>query len=192
MVVTEFMSLDGVMEDPGGADKSKYGGWAFQFDRGPEGDKFKEDELFASDALLLGRVTYQGFAAAWPSRKGKFADKMNSMAKYVVSKTLQQVTWNNSMLIKSSVMEEVSKLKAMQGVDILVVGSGQLVHTLMQHDLVDEYRLMVFPIILGGGERLFKDGTERIPLQLVEAKPVGSGILTLIYRPNRKQQPPLI
>lgn len=186
MVVTEFMSLDGVMEDPGGADKSKYGGWAFQFDRGPEGDKFKEDELFASDALLLGRVTYQGFAAAWPSRKGKFADKMNSMTKYVVSKTLQQVTWNNSMLIKSSVMEEVSKLKAMQGVDILVVGSGQLVHTLMQHDLVDEYRLMVFPIILGGGERLFKDGTERIPLQLVEAKPVGSGILTLIYRPNRK------
>jgi dihydrofolate reductase len=187
VIVSEFVTLDGVMEDPGGADKSKHGGWAFQFDRGPEGDKFKLDEVLASSALLLGRVTYEGFAAAWPSRTGEFADKMNSMPKYVVSTTLEWAEWNNSRLIKSNVVEEVSRLKAMQGEDILVAGSGQLVHTLMQHDLVDEYRLMVFPVILGGGERLFKDGSDRTARRLVEAKPVGSGVLILIYQPDRKE-----
>lgn len=185
IVVTEFVTLDGVMEDPGGADKSKHGGWAFQFDRGPEGDKFKLDEVLASGALLLGRVTFEGFAEAWPSRTGEFADKMNSMPKYVVSTTLERAEWNNSRLIKSNAMEEVSKLKAIQGGDILVAGSGQLVHTLMQHDLVDEYRLMVYPVILGSGKRLFKDGSDRLSLRLVEAKPVGSGILILIYQPDR-------
>lgn len=188
IVVTEFVTLDGVMEDPGGAEKSKHGGWAFQFNRGPEGDKFKFDELLASDALLLGRVTYQGFAAAWPSIKDEsgFADRMNGISKYVVSTTLQQAGWNNSHLIKSQVVEQVSKLKTMPGQDILVAGSGQLVRTLMQHDLVDEYRLMVYPVILGGGKRLFQDGSDRRALRLVEAKPVGSGILTLVYRPERK------
>ena len=115
IIVTEFVTLDGVMEDPGGADKSKHGGWAFQFDRGPEGDKFKLDEVLVSGALLLGRVTFEGFAAAWPSRTGEFADKMNSMPKYVVSTTLEEAKWNNSRLIKSNVVEELSKLKAMQG-----------------------------------------------------------------------------
>lgn len=188
IVVTEFVTLDGVMEDPGGAEKSKHGGWAFQFNRGPEGDKFKFDELLASDALLLGRVTYQGFAAAWPSIKDEsgFADRMNGISKYVVSTTLQQAGWNNSHLIKSQVVEQVSKLKTMPGQDILVAGSGQLVRTLIQHDLVDEYRLMVYPVILGGGKRLFQDGSDPRALRLVEAKPVGSGILTLVYRPERK------
>jgi dihydrofolate reductase len=188
IVVSEFVTLDGVMEDPGGAEKSRYGGWAFQFERGPEGDKFKYDELMASDALLLGRVTYEGFAAAWPSRTGDdFSDKMNSMRKYIVSTTLKRADWNNSNLIKGNIVEELSRLKAMEGGDILVAGSGQLVHTLAQHDLVDEYRLMVFPVVLGGGKRLFQDGTDRFALRLVEAKPVGSaGVLTLVYRPDRK------
>jgi dihydrofolate reductase len=187
IVVTEFVTLDGVMEDPGGAEKSKYGGWAFQFERGPEGDKFKYDELMASDALLLGRVTYEGFAAAWPSRTGEFADKMNGMAKYVVSTTLERAGWNNSTVIKSNVVGELSKLKAWEGGDILVAGSGQLVQTLTQHNLVDEYRLMVFPLLVGGGKRLFQDGGERLALRLAEAKPVGSaGVLTLVYRPDRK------
>jgi dihydrofolate reductase len=187
IVVTEFVTLDGVMEDPGGAENFERGGWAFQFERGPEGDKFKVDELFASDATLLGRVTYEGFAAAWPSRTGEFADKMNGMPKYVVSTTLHNAAWNNTTLIKDNVAEEVSKLKAMPGGDILVAGSAQLVHTLMQNDLVDEYRLMVFPVILGNGKRLFNDGNEKCALQLVEAKPVGpAGVITLIYHPKRQ------
>ncbi len=187
-MVSEFVTLDGVMEDPGGAEKSKYGGWAFRFERGPDGDKFKYDELMASDALLLGRVTYQGFAAAWPSRTGDdFSDKMNSMRKYVVSTTLERADWNNTSLIKGNVVEELSKLKAWDGGDILVAGSGQLVQALMQHDLVDEYRLMVYPIVLGGGRRLFQGEGEQRALRLVEAKPVGpAGVLTFVYRPDRK------
>ncbi len=185
IVVSEFVTVDGVMQDPGGAEKAKHGGWAFKFNRGPEGDKFKLDELMASDALLLGRVTYEGFAAAWPSRTGEFADKMNGMSKYVVSTTLKQAAWNNSKIIKANVAEELAKLKAMPGGDILVAGSGQLVHTLMQHDLVDEYRLMVFPVILGSGKRLFQDEGKWAALKLVEAKPVGTeGVLTLIYHPE--------
>ncbi len=187
IVVTEFVTLDGVMEDPGGSEKFERGGWAFQFDRGPEGDKFKLDELFASDATLLGRVTYEGFAAAWPSRTGEFADKMNSMSKYVVSTTLEHADWNNSTLIKRNVAAEVSRLKAMPGQDIRVAGSGQLVHTLMQHDLVDEYRLMVFPVVLGKGKRLFNDESEKHALELLEAKPVGpAGVVTFVYHPARK------
>jgi dihydrofolate reductase len=188
IVVTEFLTLDGVMEDPGGAEKFERGGWAFQFERGPEGDKFKVDELFASDAALLGRVTYLEFASAWPSRTGEFADKMNGMPKYVVSRTLEHADWNNSTLIKSNIVKEVSRLKAMPGQDILVAGSAQLVNTLMQHDLVDEFRLMVFPVVLGKGKRLFNDGSKMHALRLVEAKPVGSaGVITLIYHPERKQ-----
>lgn len=182
VIVSEFVTLDGVMEDPGGAEKFERGGWAFQFVRGPEGDKFKVDELMASDALLLGRVTYDGFATAWPSRTGDFADKMNNMAKYVVSTTLKQTSWNNTTVIAGNIGEEVLKLKAMPGNDILVAGSAQLVHTLIQHNLVDEFRLMVFPIILGKGKRLFNDGSNMHAMWLVEAKPVGSGVLTLIYQ----------
>src|SRR6266516_3693413 len=126
LVVTEFVSVDGVMEDPGGAEDFEHGGWSFQFDRGPEGDKFKLDETMESDALLLGRVTYQGFAEAWPSRTGEFADKFNSMPKFVVSTTLEEAEWNNSRLIKGDVADEVSNLKQEPGGDILVNGSGQL------------------------------------------------------------------
>ena len=187
IIVSEFITLDGVMDDPGGADKTERGGWAFQFERGPEGDRFKLEETMAAGALLLGQVTYEGFAAAWPSRTGEFADKMNSMPKYVVSSRLAGPRWNNTMLINGNVEEEVSKLKAMPGGDILVAGSGGLVNTLMQHDLVDELRLMVYPVILGKGKRLFQDGLERLPLRLVEAKPVGSGILTLVYQAERKK-----
>jgi dihydrofolate reductase len=187
ILVSEFVTLDGIMEDPGGAEKFERGGWAFQFDRGPEGDKFKLDEVMQSGALLLGRVTYDGFAAAWPSRTGKFADKMNSMPKFVVSKTLKKAQWTNSSLINGNIVEEISRLKVAPGGDILVAGSGQLVQTLMLNSLVDEYRLMVFPVILGKGKRLFNDGLDKSPLRLVESKPVGSGVLILIYHPERKQ-----
>ena len=187
IVVTEFMTLDGIMEDPGGSENFRRGGWAFQFDRGQEGDQFKADELSASEASLLGRVTYEGFAEAWPSRTGEFADKLNNMPKYVVSTTLDHADWNNTTVIKGNVADEIAKLKASPGGDILVAGSGQLVQTLMEHDLVDEYRLMVFPVILGSGKRLFKDGIDQHALRLVEAKPVGpAGVITLVYRPERK------
>ncbi len=187
IVVSEFVTLDGVMEDPGGAEKTDRGGWAFQFNRGPEGDKFKLDEVLAAGALLLGRTTYQEFFAAWPSRTGEFADKMNGMPKYVVSTTLQLAGWNNSTVIKTNVVERVSQLKAMEGNDLLVAGSARLVNTLMQHDLVDEYRLMVYPVVLGSGKRLFLEGGKRLPLRLVESKPVGSGIVILIYHPDQKR-----
>jgi dihydrofolate reductase len=184
IVVTEFVTLDGVMQDPGGAEKFERGGWAFKFERGPEGDRFKADELYASDASLLGRVTYQGFAAAWPSRTGDFADKMNGMHKYVVSKTLTQLEWNNSSLLQGDLLGDLQQLKAAPGGDLLVAGSGQLVQFLAQHGLVDEYRLMVFPVLLGKGKKLFNDGLAMQPLQLVEARAVGTaGVMTFIYHP---------
>jgi dihydrofolate reductase len=182
IIVTEFITLDGVMEDPGGAENFERGGWAFKFQRGAEGDKFKLDEMLTSDAFLLGRVTYAGFAQAWPSRTGEFADMMNNMRKYVVSNTLGKPAWKNSMVINSDVVDEVARLKAMDGKDILVAGSGQLVNTLFEHDLVDELRLMVFPVILGKGKRLFNNGKAEHTLQLVESKPVGDeGVITLVY-----------
>lgn len=190
VVVSEFVSLDGVMEDPGGGEEYKHGGWVFQFDRGPEGDEFKLEEVFASDALLLGRVTYEGFAAAWPGRTDEqgFADKFNSMPKYVVSTTLEEpLEWNNSTPIRENVADEVFKLKQEPGGDILVNGSAQLVQTLMEHDLVDEYRLMTFPIILGSGKRLFGETSDTTALRLVDTKTVGSGVVILTYRPVREE-----
>ncbi len=187
LVVTEFLTVDGVMEDPGGAEKFERGGWALQFDRGPGGDEFKLDELMASDTLLLGRKTYQGFAAAWPSRTGEYADKFNSMPKVVVSKTLKQATWNNSSLIRENIPQAIAMLKQAPGEDILVHGSAQLVQTLIQHDLVDEYRLMVFPVVLGKGRRMFNDGLDKLPLKLVEAQPVGpAGVITLVYQREKR------
>ncbi len=186
LIVSEFVTLDGVMEDPGGSEKTPRGGWAFQFNRGPEGDKFKLDETMEAEAMLLGRVTYQGFAEAWPSRTGEFADKMNSMPKYVVSRTLERPTWQNTTVIRGNVAQEVARLKETRRGPILVAGSGQLVQALMQSGLVDEYRLMVYPVILGGGKRLYKDGIDRLPMRLVESMPVGEGILIAVYHPEGK------
>jgi dihydrofolate reductase len=183
IVVTEFVSLDGVMEDPGGAENFKHGGWSFEIARGDEGDKFKLDEAFASEALLLGRVTYEGFAKAWPSREGEFADKFNSMPKYVVSSTLDEPEWNNSTVLKGDVVEEVEKLRREQDGDIVVHGSAQLVQTLLEHDLVDELRLMVYPLVLGSGRRLFDETSDKKPLRLVDSKVVGDGVTILIYEP---------
>jgi dihydrofolate reductase len=183
IVVTEFVSLDGVMEDPGGSENFAQGGWSFKISRGDEGDKFKLDETFASEALLLGRVTYEGFAEAWPSREGEFADKFNSMPKYVVSSTLDQPEWNNSTVLKGDVVEEVGKLRQEQDGDIVVHGSARLVQTLIEHDLVDELRLMVYPVVLGSGKRLFGDTSDKKPLRLVDSKVVGDGVAILIYEP---------
>ncbi|HYT52635.1 MAG TPA: dihydrofolate reductase family protein [Gaiellaceae bacterium] len=183
IVITEFVSLDGVMEDPGGAESFKYGGWTFEINRGDEGDKFKLDEALSSEALLLGRVTYEGFAAAWPSREGEFADKFNTMPKYVVSSTLEEPEWNNSTVLKGDVAEEVAKLKHEQDGDIYVHGSARLVQTLVEHDLVDELRLMVFPVVLGSGKRLFGETSDKKPLRLVDSKVVGDGVAILIYEP---------
>jgi len=181
LVVTEFVTLDGVMEDPGGSEKSARGGWAFQFDRGDEGDKFKLDELMASDAQLLGRVTYEGFAKAWPSIEDEagFADKMNTMPKFVVSSTLENAEWNNTTVLSGNIPDEVSRLKQQFDGDILVAGSAQLAQSLLQHDLVDELRLMVFPIVLGSGKRLFGDGAAKT-FTLAETRQTGAvAILTL-------------
>src|SRR5437879_13445823 len=183
IVVTEFSSLDGVVEDPGGAENFKYGGWSFEISRGDEGDEFKLDEGFASEALLLGRVTYEGFAAAWPSMEGEFADKFNNMPKYVVSSTLDQPEWNNTTVLKGDVVEAVRKLKREHDGNVVVHGSRQLAQTLLEHDLVDELRLMVFPIVLGRGKRLFGETSDKKRLQLVESKAVGGGVAILIYRP---------
>ena len=185
VVVSQFISLDGVVEDPGGAEEFDRGGWAFKFDRGPEGDKFKLDEVMASEALLLGRVTYEGFAKAWPSRSGDFADKFNGMPKYVVSTTLKDPEWNNSTVIDGDVAEAVAELKRDVDGDILVNGSVQLVQALMEHGLVDEYRLMVFPTVLGGGKRLFGETSDAAALRLVDTRPAGETLI-LIYEPAAK------
>jgi len=181
IVITEFVSLDGVMEDPGGAEDFKHGGWTFEFDQGDEGNRFKLDETLEAEALLLGRVTYEGFAAAWPSMEDPagFADKMNSMPKYVVSSTLESPEWNNSTVLKGDLAEEVGKLK--QEIDgvILVGGSAQLAQSLIELDLVDEVRLMVFPIVLGSGKRLFGEASDKRTLRLADSKTVGAGIVIL-------------
>jgi dihydrofolate reductase len=187
IVVTEFVSLDGVMEAPGGGEDFKHGGWSFEINRGEEGDKFKLDETRSAEALLLGRVTYEGFAAAWPSREGEFADKFNTMPKYVVSSTLEEPEWNNSTVLKGDVAEEVAKLREKQDGDIVVHGSARLVQTLVEQDLVDELRLMVFPVVLGTGKRLFGETSDKKPLRLVDTKIVGDGVAILIYQPAGEQ-----
>ena len=187
IVVTEFVSLDGVMEDPGGAEGFKHGGWTFEFDSGDEGNQFKLDETLEADALLLGRVTYEGFAAAWPSMEDPvgFADKMNSMPKYVVSSTLESPAWNNSTVLEGDVGEAVGKLK--QEIDgvILVGGSAQLAQSLIELDLVDELRLMVFPVVLGSGKRLFGEASDKRTLRLADSKTVGDGIVILTLERDR-------
>ena len=182
IVVTEFVSLDGVMEDPGGSENFRYGGWSFEFDRGEEGNKFKLDETLESAALLLGRVTYEGFAEAWPSRSGEFADKFNTMPKYVVSSTLENPDWDNSTVLRGDVVDSVSKLRDDVDGSIVVHGSARLVETLLEHDLVDELRLMVFPVVLGTGKRLFGETSDKKPLELIDSRTVGEGVAILVYR----------
>jgi dihydrofolate reductase len=183
IVVTEYISVDGVVEAPSGTETFERVGWTDDFKRGPEGDKFKFDETMASDALLLGRITYEGFAAVWPGFQGEFADKFNSMPKYVISRTLSKPEWNNTTVLRGSVVEEVTNLKQRYARDIVVHGSPQLAQTLIEHDLVDELRLMVYPVIVGAGKRLFATTSTKKTLQLSEAKTVNDGIHILIYRP---------
>jgi dihydrofolate reductase len=189
IVVTEFVSLDGVMEAPGGGEDFKHAGWTFEIERGDEGDKFKLDETLSSEALLLGRKTYEGFAAAWPSRTDEvgFADKFNSMPKYIVSSTLENPEWNNTTVLKGDPVEEVSKLRQRPGGDIVVHGSAQLVQTLLEHDLVDELRLMIYPVVLGTGKRLFDETSDKKRLRLTDTKTVGDGITICIYEPARPE-----
>ncbi|HEX6460820.1 MAG TPA: dihydrofolate reductase family protein [Thermoleophilaceae bacterium] len=179
LVISQFMTIDGVVEDPGGAEDFERGGWAFQFDRGPEGDKFKLDEVMGADALLLGRTTYEGFAAAWPSREGDFADKFNGMPKYVVSSTLSEPEWNNSHVIS---VDDVARIKDEGEGHILVNGSVQLCRALGELGLVDEYRLMIFPVILGGGKKLFDGTAASQPLRLTSSMPAGETLIA-IYEP---------
>jgi dihydrofolate reductase len=183
LIVTEFVSIDGVFEDPGGAEGYEHGGWTFEYDRGDEGNKFKLDELMDADVQLFGRVTYEGFAAAWPSRDGDFADKINQGPKYVVSGTLENPEWQNTTVLSGDVAEEITDLKERTDGNILVAGSGTLVRGLLAADLVDELRLMVFPTVLGRGKRLFPDGIDRLKLNLVESGPVGpDGVQIQVYR----------
>jgi dihydrofolate reductase len=182
LVVTEFVSIDGVFEDPGGAEDYEHGGWTFEYDRGEDGNTFKMDELTQSQVQLLGRRTYEGFAEAWPSREGPFADKLNSDPKYVVSNTLTDPAWQNTTVISGDVVEGVSKLKDETEGTILVAGSGTLVRTLLAADLIDELRLMVFPTVLGRGERLFPDGVDRLKFKLADSRTVGpDGVQVQVY-----------
>ena len=181
--VTEFVSVDGVFEDPGGAENYEHGGWTFEYDRGEDGNQFKLDELTEAKVHLLGRVTYEGFAAAWPSRDGPFADKLNNDPKVVVSSTLTNPEWQNTTVLAGDVVGEVSKLKEQTDGVVLVAGSGTLVGTLLAAGLVDELRLMVFPTILGRGRRLFPDGIDQLKLTLAESRAVGpDGVQIQIYR----------
>lgn len=188
IVVTEFVSLDGVIEDPGGSENYAHGGWSFAFDRGEKGGAFKLSELVAAEAMLLGRVTYEGFAAAWPGREDEygFSEKMNSVAKYVVSSTLQSAGWNNSTVLSGDPVQEITALKERIAGDILVGGSAQLVQLLIANDLVDEYRLMVFPVILGSGKRLWGEDARATPaaLTLDEADRDGE-VQLLVLHPKR-------
>jgi dihydrofolate reductase len=190
IVVTEFVSLDGVMEDPGGAEGYRHGGWTFEFDRGPEGDKFKLDEALGAEALLLGRVTYEGFAAAWPSREGEFADKFNTMPKYVVSSTLEKADWTNSTVLEGDLAAGVAALRQKHDGDVVVNGSARLVQALIEHDLVDELRLMVFPVVLGSGRRLFGETSDKKRFRLTSSTTVGDGVAIQVYEPVRGEASP--
>jgi dihydrofolate reductase len=184
IVVTEFVTLDGVFEDPGGSEDFERGGWAFQFERGEDGDKFKLDETMSSDALLLGRRTWEEFAKHWPEREGEFADKFNDSTKYVVSSTVSdpESVWSNSQVIG---LDEIGELRSRDGGDVVVHGSGRLARALLEKGLVDELRLMVFPVVLGAGKRLLDETRSTQPLRLVESRPVGpDGVVLLIYGPQ--------
>jgi len=183
IVVTEYISVDGVVEAPSGTEAFERVGWTDDFSRGPEGDAFKVDETMASDALLLGRRTYDEFARVWPHVPGEFADRFNTMPKYVVSSTLESPEWSNTTVLRGNVVDEVTKLKDRYGRDIVVHGSPQLAQTLIEHDLVDELRLMTYPVIVGAGKRLFAETSGKKNLRLVETRTFGDGVTVLVYRP---------
>ena len=185
IVVTEFISLDGVIEDPGGSEDFEHGGWTFEIDRGEEGDKFKLDELFEAEAQLFGRRTYEGFFAAWPSREkepglAEFAKRINAMPKYVYSTTLQDPSWQNTTVLSGDFAEDIRRVKGEVDGVILVAGSATLAQGLIDNDLLDELRLMVFPVLLGSGKRLFGASGKK-PLRLTAAKTVGAGVQILTY-----------
>jgi dihydrofolate reductase len=181
ITVTEFVSLDGVMQAPGG-EEFKYPGWTFEFDRGDDGNQFKLDEAMAADALLLGKRTYESFAGAWPNREGEFADKFNTMPKFVVSTTLGEPDWNNTTVLDSGdATAQVRELKERFDGEIQVPGSHRLVQELIEADLVDQVNLMVFPVILGTGKRAFEETPDRRTFKLRESKVVGEGVLVLVY-----------
>jgi dihydrofolate reductase len=181
IVVSEFVSIDGVMEDPGGAEGTKNAGWTFKFNRGPEGDRYKLDEALAASGLLLGRRTYEGFAAAWPSMEGEFADQFNSMPKYVVSSTLELPSWNNTTVLSGPPAESVARLRDEVDGELLVNGSARLVSDLVAHGLVDELRLMVFPVVLGEGKTLFETVDQAQRFELAGTTTVGEGVLILTF-----------
>jgi dihydrofolate reductase len=187
IVISENVSLDGVIQDPTGEEGFRFGGWFGQI-----GDKDREawaqvelDEAVGTEALLLGRRSYEWFAARWPFRSGEWADRLNRLPKYVVSSTLEAPRWNNSTVLKGDVVNEISKLKQGISGDIVVYASGQLVHTLIEHDLVDELRLMIYPFVLGAGERLFGGTSGKKPMRLVDTRIVGDGLAFLTYQPVR-------
>jgi dihydrofolate reductase len=180
IVLTEFISLDGVVEAPGG-EEFKYPSWSFEFDRGPEGETFKEQESLAAAALLLGRKTYEGFAAAWPQYEGDLADKYNNMPKYVVSRILTEAEWTNTTVLNGDLVEDVSRLKQEIDGDISVAGSIQLAQDLLAHDLVDEIHLMASPVILGHGRTLWARTPDKTAWTLTEATVYGDSTLVTIY-----------
>jgi dihydrofolate reductase len=181
IVVTEYISIDGVIEAPGGDEDYEHVNWVFEFERGEEGQKFKDDETLGSEALLLGRITYEGFAKAWPTMEGEIADKFNAMPKYVISTTLTSADWNNTTVLRGDVIEEATALKQRVDGDIVVHGSAQLARALIAASLVDELRLMVFPVVLGSGKKLFDGNGKKTRMPLREAKTVGEGITILTY-----------
>jgi len=180
IVVTEFSSLDGVMEAPGGED-FKYPGWSFEFDRGDDGNQFKLEETMEADALLLGRRTYESFAGAWPEREGEFAEKFNTMPKYLVSSTITEPDWNNTTRLEGDVVEAVRKLRDEFDGVIQVPGSHRLVQDLVENDLVDQVNLMIFPVVLGTGKRVFGEYSDKKDWRLLQSKTVGDGVVVLVY-----------
>jgi dihydrofolate reductase len=185
IVVSEFVSLDGVVEDPAGDEGSRFGGWVGEIRGREEADKVKLDEALGTDALLLGRRSYEFFAARWPSRGGELADRLNGLPKYVVSSTLEDPEWSNSTVLRGDAVNEVTKLKQERDGEIVVYASFQLVRTLIEHDLVDELRLMIYPVVLGAGERLFGETGDKKPMRLVNSQTVGEGVVFLTYEPVR-------
>jgi dihydrofolate reductase len=183
IVISENVSVDGVIEDPAGVEGFRRGGWFFETDRGEDGERFTLEKTLGTEALLLGRRSYEFFAATWPSRGGDLADKLNSLPKFVVSSSLEDPDWNNSAVLKGDVVDEVSKLKNELDGEIVVLGSPQLARALLEHDLVDELRLMVYPVVLGVGARLFGETSDKKPLRLVDTETVGDGIAILTYEP---------